>query len=266
MHSTVEMLVDRLDAAAKARCGVLHWGSPVPAFGDPSSSTIATVGINPSNREFVSELGSELSGVERRFHTLGSLGLRSWSEAEDAHVDLIVESCRSYFLENPYNTWFKRLERIIAGAGATYYGTSPDACHLDLIPFATERKWAHLTAQQRRGLLESGGTPLGHLLLHSSVEVLLLNGATVVRQFEHLVNKCLEKRQVREWSLPRKSDKNVMGYASRGWIESIGGVDLGRRIQVLGVNHNIQSSFGVTNEVMRAIRDWVGSAVRQGSS
>ena len=32
---------------------------------------------------------------------------------------------------------------------------------------------------------------------------------------------------------------------------------MNRDILVLGYNHNIQSSFGVTNEAIRAIRDWV---------
>ena len=54
---------------------MIPWSCPVPAFGDLLNSFVATLGLNPSNREFVDEEGNELEGAARRLHTLRSLSL-----------------------------------------------------------------------------------------------------------------------------------------------------------------------------------------------
>src|SRR5260370_1920150 len=140
MHRALTTLIDRLDSPAAFGTDVIRWGCPVPSFGDLSNATVATLGLNPSNREFVDEVGDELQGSYRRFHTLKSLGLASWSDVDARHLRLILESCRTYFLGNPYDRWFKKLDQVVAGTGASFYDGSCVACHLDLIPYATTRK------------------------------------------------------------------------------------------------------------------------------
>ncbi len=54
----------------------VHGSLPVLAFGDLFKAGIATVGLNPSRREFLDNHGRELDGPKRRFETLGSLGAR----------------------------------------------------------------------------------------------------------------------------------------------------------------------------------------------
>jgi hypothetical protein len=139
MYATLTTLIDRLDSSAVSATKVIRWGCPVPSFGDLSTARVATLGLNPSNREFVDGLGNELQGALRRFHTLRSLGLKSWSDVDARHLRLILESCRTYFLVNPYDRWFKRLDQIVSGTNVSYYSTSSGACHLDLIPYATAR-------------------------------------------------------------------------------------------------------------------------------
>jgi len=73
MHLALMTLLNRMDSAAFDGTSVIRWGAPVPSFGDLSSSLVATVGLNPSNREFVDVAGHELRDTYRRFHTLGSL-------------------------------------------------------------------------------------------------------------------------------------------------------------------------------------------------
>src|SRR5450631_1887577 len=105
MHSALTTLIDRLDRPEMFGTDVIHWGAPVPSFGDLSRAWVATLGLNPSNREFVDDRGDELQGFYRRFHTLNSLGLRSWADADSRHLHLIMDSCRNYFLGNPYDRW-----------------------------------------------------------------------------------------------------------------------------------------------------------------
>jgi hypothetical protein len=266
LHATLTTLINRLDSPAVAGTDVIRWGCPVPSFGDLSTSRVATLGINPSNREFVDELGDELQGTSRRFHTLKSLGITSWSDVDARHLRLILESCRSYFLGNPYDTWFKRLDQVVSGAKASFYDASCAACHLDLIPYATSRKWTELTTRQRSSLLAAAADTLGLLLRDSPVQILILNGKSVVQQFQDIAGARLEPQRMAGWSLPRHPKPDVSGFAYAGTVREVSGVRLNREVLVLGYNHNLQSSFGVTKDVICAIRDWISGAANEVAS
>src|SRR5258708_4640933 len=99
----------------------MGWTCPVPFFGRLGDSTLATLGINPSNREFVDDAGHELDGDSRRFPTLRSLGLRTWADASSLDLTAIVSACGRYFSGNPYSRWFDPLDALVLGAGASFY-------------------------------------------------------------------------------------------------------------------------------------------------
>ncbi|HYK04811.1 MAG TPA: hypothetical protein VE974_23865 [Thermoanaerobaculia bacterium] len=259
MHATLATLIDRLEQSAVSRLRVIPWSSPVPSFGDLSRSTVASLGLNPSNREFVDDHGRELDAEFRRFHTLRSLQLRSWSDIDAHHLRLVLESCQEYFFRNPYDRWFRRLDAVISGTGTSFYDEFFPACHLDLIPFATACKWTDLEPAQRTRLLRVAGDTLALLLRHSPVRLLVINGQSVVDHFQALAGIRLERIEMPEWSLPRLSGPGVLGVAYRGVVDALSGLPLGNRVMVLGYNHNLQSSFGVTNEVVNAIRRWIGA-------
>lgn len=263
MHTTLTSLLERLDNKALSKAQVIPWSSPIPSFGDLSCSTIATLGLNPSNREFVDINGKELDGSFRRFHTLKSLGIRKWSDANAHHQNLILESCSRYFHQNPYDGWFKGLDKIISGTRASYYDDSVKACHLDLIPYATSCKWTELTSQQRTLLLDFAGDTLGLLLKDSPVRLLILNGQTVIDNLQKIAGVNFEQETISDWMLPRKSGIGVKGFSYRGTIREVAGVRLNRKVHVLGFNHNIQSSFGVTTKVKTEIRNWVTTSAEE---
>jgi hypothetical protein len=276
MFRILARLIDRLESSMIAEANVIPWACPILSFGDLSTSRVATLGLNPSNREFMDQSGRELQGRFRRFETLSSLGLTSWSEVDARHLDLILSSYRVYFRGTPHDSWFKRLDRVIAGVEVSYYDTprgagqlglipyaSGSACHLDLIPYATTCKWNELTAQQRSTLLAAAGDALGLLLRDSPVRILILNGRSVVGHFEELAGVSLEREEVKTWTLPRKSGSDVLGLAYRGVVGSLSGIQLEREVLILGFNHNLQSSFGVTADVLRAIRRWIARAASE---
>lgn len=258
LHTTLTTLIDRLESSVASRLRVIPWSSPVASFGDLSRSTVASLGLNPSNREFVDELGRELDGDFRRFHTLRSLELESWSDIDANHIRLVMDSCNEYFFRNPYDRWFRKLDAVISVTGASFYDALFPACHLDLIPFATACKWTELDRPQRTRLLGIAGDTLALLLRCSPVRLLILNGQTVVDQFQQLAGSTLERFEMVEWTLPRGSGPGVAGVAYRGVVDSLYGFPLCNTILVVGYNHNLQSSFGVTNEVIGAIRQWIG--------
>ncbi len=262
-YAALVTLVIKLERISSKRGTVIGWGSPIPSFGNLSGSTIATVGINPSNREFVSDDGKELTGNLRRFHTLDSLGIHSWLDADARHLEAILQSCDQYFCRNPYDAWFRRLNSAIGGLGGSYYGLQANACHIDLIPFATREKWSNLKSRQRTTLIETAADTLGLLLQNSTVKVLVLNGQSVVNHFQDVADVVLERQRIEGATLPRVSGTDVAGYGYRGRISNVCGIPLWHPVAVLGYNHNLQSSFGVTKDALKTIREWLCSAFRE---
>jgi len=261
MDSTLKTLIDRLDTSDIGGTTVIRSACPIPSFGDLSSCRVATLGINPSNQEFVDRSGKELQGKLRRFHTLKSLGVSSWAEVDARHRGKILELCRTYFRpdRNPY-WWFKKLDKVVAGAKASYYDSSRPACHLDLVPYATMSKWSDLRTRQKRLLLAVAGDTLGRLLRDSPVRILILNGRCVVEQFQKLAGTTLPSQEMPSWSL-RSGSKSPVAF--KGEVDSFSGIDFGRKISVLGFTHNLQGSHGMTTEVAAAIREWIAQASEQ---
>jgi hypothetical protein len=272
MLSSLPTLLSRMDSVDLRRCDVIPWGCPVPVFGNLARSKVATLGINPSNLEFVDEYGIELDGERRRFHTLHSLELSNWRGVDATHLRAILESFDQYFERNPYDRWFKRLDIVLSGAGVTFYeSTQPSlplferlqlACHLDLVPYATSVKWTDLNVRQRESLLRFGGNCLGQLLRDSQVDFVVCNGKSVVQQLEFVGEMNLQREEIEGCELPRRSTSGVKGFGYTGKLSQLCGVDIGREVTVLGFNHNLQSSFGVTNTVVKNLTDWIANQIR----
>jgi hypothetical protein len=238
---------------------VIPWGVPILSFGDSSRATIATLGINPSNREFVDAGGKELDGSSRRFPTLKSLRLNDWKGSTAKHHSHIVESYNNYFYANPYSLWFNPLDRLLSRTGASYYSRLFPACHLDLVPFATSVKWGALKNHQQTSLLNQSIEILGLVLERSSIQTLVLNGAGVVKAFAAATGCDLKAAAREDWNLNRNGIPSVPGVAFSGELTHLAGRSVDRRIRILGYNHNIQSSFGVTKEVTVGIRNWLST-------
>ena len=262
MNQELSYLLQKLDQHDLPDVELIDWACPIPSFGNPGNASVATLGLNPSNREFVDAQGDEITGSKRRLPTLGFFGLDAWANATDEHIYSIIDFCYEYFTRNPYDNWFKRLDYVISGTSYSYYFPSGGACHLDLIPFATASKWGNLTPDQRGRLLERNRDALGLILSASNVKLLVLNGQSVVENLEKIADIRFEKVLMPEWTLPRKEGDGVPGFSYRGSISSLGGVTLKRSIEVLGYNHNIQSSFGVTRGVLESIRNWISLSTK----
>lgn len=257
----IKRLVRLLSAGAPVERGAIPWASPVMMFGSLQSSRVATLGLNPSNLEFVNARGEQLEAPLHRFESLSTLQLADWAHAAKEDIERVWSACELYFTRRPYDGWFKPLDRVISGLGVSYYDAWSSACHLDLVPFATSEKWSSLTGNAKQGLLQLGAKTLVTSIATSHIRVLVLNGATVVRTFERLLSKPLQVAPMPAWDLCRERASPVCGRSYRGVVTELAGMSLGREVLVLGFNHNIQSSFGVTREAVSSISDWIG---RQG--
>jgi len=260
----IKRLVRMLASGPPVDLGAIPWASPVMMFGRLETSRVATLGLNPSNLEFVDARGAQLQDPLHRFETLSTLQLDSWADAAKEHIERVWVACDMYFSRRPYDGWFKPLDRVVNGLYVSYYDAWSSACHLDLVPFATGQKWSSLAPDVKQGLLELGAETLVRSIATSPIRVLVLNGATVVRTFERLLREPLEVSSMPAWTLGRDGTSPVQGFAYRGMVTELAGMDLGRELLVLGFNHNIQSSFGVTREAVTSISEWIAKQGKGG--
>jgi hypothetical protein len=225
---------------------VVPGSTPVIAFGDPNTSRVATLGLNPSRAEFVSPDGRLLEG-DRRFETLASLGLESLADASEQQVTSVWEGCRTYFQRNPYRRWFDQLETVLAGVSASYLSGS--ACHLDLVQWATDPVWRRLNGQAVVRLMADGVPFLRRQLLTSPIELILLNGRRVLEEFQLALNSRLEV-QVDLVTVGRTSTSLYVGALPSG-------------VRVIGWSMNLQSSYGITNELRMRLTERVVALASQ---
>lgn len=267
LFNALQNLIEKLHSGQAVNLGAISWAPPILFFGQLKRSNIATLGLNPSNLEFLDHNGKELTIPNNRFETLNSLNLRTWAEISHTHLSRILESYDAYFLNthNPYNLWFKKIDKLLNKLGVSYYDTQNAACHLDIVPFSTTAKWSMLKLQTKRMLVDIGRQSLLTLFRESTIDTLILNGAGVINTFEYIADIRFQRQEIPEWQLNRSSKKHVKGYSVCEHILKFSQNDIGRPILVLGFSHNIQSSFGISNNIVNSIGDWLAN-INEGRS
>lgn len=208
---------------------VVAGSTPVVAFGNPRVAEVATLGINPSHREFV-ENGVLLSGVQRRLATLESLVAFRLDDLTDDQIAQVEADCASYFQRRPYRRWFDPLDSLLrTSTGCSYYDAT--ACHLDLVQWATDPAWSGITdAAIRQELLDDGLIHLRAQLAHDNVQLVLLNGRQVL---DHVLTAGLATLQ-EVGTIPFNGNMCRL-YAGDG-----------SGVRWVGWSTNLQSSFGVS--------------------
>lgn len=222
---------------------VIDWKSPVPFYGDAANAKVASVALNPK-------------GADERLTDLEFLGIRSWEAAGWGHYEEIAASCQRYFQyqpelvrPDPWMRWFghpdKLLGKIVDGASFKA-GT---ACHIDLVPWPTYKVWARLPPTTKQNLLAAGATTVAVMLRGVPLDLVWLNGRSVVNGFQDLVGTSLVKEHVPALDVVDQSGSRKRGSAWYGSIDEIRGLPLGRSVKVLGWNWNLPSSPGANGKV-----------------
>ena len=227
------------------RAGVVPGSTPVVAFGDPARARVATLGINPSRREFTDEQGRMLTDAHRRLATLASLGASRLDRLDDAQVASVVAECGAYFRRQPYRRWFDPLDALIrAGTGASFYDET--ACHLDLVQWATDPVWGQMPDQRaRRALIEDGVPHLrSQLAANQRIRLVLCNGRQVIDQ-------------VRAAGL---ADLAEIGVIRHGTVTCyLYAAEQGTR-RWLGWSANLQSGRGISTAFKDELAGWLAQA------
>jgi hypothetical protein len=232
-----KLTLEKITAMTKpAGCGVIPMTTPVISFGDFTTAKIATLGINPSAKEFTSG-GKLLTGENKRL---------SDEEFQPFNPTDIWFKCKYYFLGNPYWSWFSHLEELLLQLGASY---KTNACHLDLSPWATEPRFGLLSEAQQKVLLNYDRDFLNWQIVESPIRTVLFNGATVYKTIEAAQNYHLQKVGEISYTSGGKTSTSdlINGDGPRG--ESFFGWTV--NLQAL------QATVDERKEVMSKLADWL---------
>ncbi len=248
-RKTFNKISERILQVAPTK-SVIAGSTPVISFGDFTRAKIATLGINPSSKEFLSRKKLIIVG-KKRLADYETLGLGKNDRLNSSHVEAVWNGCQNYFAKsaNPYMTWFGQLDQIIKKAGYSY--SNGTACHLDLIQWATDPVWRDLSVGEQKALLQSD---LDFFLWQSempNIDLRLLNGKTAVENFMNYTNFELKKiDQIQFRNGDRMQPINLFkGFGKKGE-------------PILGWSINIQSARlkqGVRPEVIGLLGRWVKS-------
>lgn len=238
-------VAQRIRRPAPEGCAVVAGSTPVVAFGDPATSRVATIGLNPSRVEFCLD-GQLLDGPQRRLATLESLGLETIGDANSETIGRIVGACRRYFWRRPYRGWFSQLDAVLRGVGYSYFDGT--ACHLDLVQWATDPTWAKLEGLQRRRLLDDGVPFLAEQLKRSTPKLVLINGSGAWAEVASALG--IRFQNVSE---------NRTAGRTRFAVAKVFGT-----IPAVAWSTNLQSSWGVTRDLRQSIAERVATLVKAG--
>lgn len=220
-------------------CRVVPGSTPVVAFGDPTHAEVATLGINPSAREFVED-GRLLAGDHRRLATLDALGAVDCGDLTVGQVAAVVADCAAYFQRRPYRRWFDPLDTLLrAGTEASYYDGS--ACHLDLVQWATDPTWSKLPHDVQHTLLDDGAPHLRAQLSHENVRLVALNGRRVLTHVDAL--GLADLTEVDQLPVGATTCRLYTGTGSG--------------VRWVGWSTNLQSSWGISTVFKQRLGAWL---------
>lgn len=227
--------------------------APILYFGNFKNSKIATIGLNPSDKEYYDSTGEPYN----RFQSKKNFKVESWKEMSDDGIDRIQMSFDNYFNHNPYRGWFNRLENLLYDVEYSYYFPYNNIVHLDIIPVATKGKWGNLTITQKNSLINDFGDFLPNLIVDSDLEICILNGQSVVDNFQKIFDTTLEMNYIEELNVTTK--RNVV---KGKYYRSILNFNR-KKVLILGFNHNLQSSFGITNNIILTLKNMLKKEISE---
>ena len=233
--------------------GVIPMTTPVVSFGDFTTSRIATLGINPSSKEFLS--GKKLRSNQRKrlvdFETLGKKNQDSLTPQEAKQV---WDGCKNYFSgKNAYWSWFKHFDQILERIDSGY--KSGLSAHLDLSPWATSPIWNKMSEIEQSRLINHDLGFLTWQLKESPIQTILFNGSTVRKALESTKGFHLQIDRDIEYTAGGKGQVSKF-YSGDG---PSGELVLGWTLNMPSLRMNPEER----KSIMKLIGDWVIEKTRK---
>lgn len=243
-----ERLINRTKESYPENAPVVQGSTPVVAFGDCMLARVATLGINPSYEEFQYDNGQTLAESDKRLVDHETLGGDFQSGLNDLQAKDVIAGCANYFKKRPYS-WFDEIENVVLKPNGIDY-KSGEACHLDVIQWATNPVWSKIPNQSEcKSLLERDSEFLKFQISSQDYDFVFLNGDTVIKQIKSLNLVKLRLAGLTPFGHgPRKS---------RLWLGEFG------KTRFIGWNLNIQRHETTPNN-KEALSHWITEQIKHG--
>ena len=207
--------------------GIIPGTTPVISFGDFTTARVATLGINPSSREFLSG-GKLIPSPKKRLVDFEVLGEGATFPLTRDQAFQVWEGCTRYFSSNrAYWSWFRPLSNLLGATGGLSYEDG-DVCHLDLSPWATEPVWGKLSKEQKQELINDGLDLLNWQTQHNHLDAIIFNGRQVyevIKEFTKIEIKAIEPFRYsaggRELTSELVTGVGPLGQKVLGWTPNL---------------------------------------------
>jgi hypothetical protein len=241
------VIIERIKRKIEPGMYILSQSTPVIYFGNYDKAKACTISLNPSDKEFVNNSNILLDNENsERLCSRKNLNKSDNDELTDDEAEIVLRYCTDYFDINPYTNWFNPFDKFINYYGGySYYDGS--CVHLDLVQWATYKKWSNISENIRHKHIESD-LPVLKYLLNKNFKIMFLNGITVVNNASECLNIKLDKKGI-AYKVNGNNKKLEMYYGSYNNIE------------VLGWNLNLQRSFS-GDEEKRIICDTIKNILK----
>lgn len=240
MLNSIKLATRRIIDRNLEQCNISSGGQPVISYGNPNTSEYATLGINPGTGTFNSNEHYFINDI-----------WKDGDEIDDDHVQEMLDRGYEYFDKNfdkiGIKGWFRMFDLLLKGVFDTSY-KEKKACHLDLVPFATNLVWSKLPKSHQYRLMRASEDIFALILQNSSITTLLCNGAFVRQMLEGFAEVDFEETLNKNLYLGQKR-----GYLYSGSINQIGNTHLNREIKVFGWNYNLQSTPGISKDYLNRL-------------
>ncbi len=151
--------------------------TPVISFGDFTTATLATLGINPSSKEFLAGDKLRVKG-KKRLSDKESLGIGIGDPIREEHAPAIWNGCINYFSPSGHRyAWFKDLDQVLIHTGRSYADGS--TCHIDLVQWATSPAWKEIPKDAQPTLIEQDFNFFKFQVAQENLRTLVVNGRAV---------------------------------------------------------------------------------------
>lgn len=167
-----EFLLDKISLPIPTTVKIVEGSIPIVFFGNVEKAVVATLSLNPSNKEF------EHNGP-RRIIDRKQLEVSDSQPLTKEQAEIVYQSLLLYFKNNPYNGWFNPMNNLFKSKGYEYYNDK--IVHLDISPWATSNKWASLKSEERKSIIDT--SIIEQVIVKREIKKLFINGRTAFDVF-----------------------------------------------------------------------------------
>jgi hypothetical protein len=191
-------LLDKISEPLPTTTKIVEGSIPIVFFGNVEKAEIATLSLNPSNKEF------EHNSVIRRCVDRKQLRVSDSQKLTREQAESVYQSLLLYFKVNPYKAWFNPMNKLFLSNGYEYYNDK--IVHLDISPWATFNKWNSLSREERESIIDA--SIIEKVIKMRGIKRLFINGKTAFNVFCTTLNIKAKKIQETSFNYITKNSNN----------------------------------------------------------